>query len=423
MPRGVSKVQTTMNKRLLSCLFLCLFATSVALASPRTLRLYTFHSPPYQVNPQSQQGGAQGPFGTTVETVRCVANRMDWDTQIRTVPQNRAIHGLQNHVIDGYFAVDESDLLNRFAVPTAPVALEKWYFYSLEPIEDFTGIRIAAIAGSNEAIWLEQSRYATAMTVSYPEQLLALLHRDRVDAVLMDERVMALQRMNGQDPNELHKRFVRFAPLSLYVTMPFAMEYPEFLNEFNRRIADCMTGGFDLSQQEMSQISITARALIQDLIDQYGLVDWLAGLGPPAPLGEVMALDQKWQELSPSRASEKAAEVLSSRLSGKLAQWQYEQDGTVTEIIVMDTIGATAALSVLTSDYWQGDERKFETIVGRSSDALYVGPVRFDSSAQEFQVFASMPVVDPATLRFVGGVAIGMNIEKALRSPYLRPAE
>ncbi len=409
-----------MKIRLWCFLVLYLSVLVSPMTHARTLNLYTFHSPPYQVNPTSLQDHA-GPFGTTVETVRCVAGRMDWETQIRTVPQNRAIHGLQNHLIDGYFAVDESDLLNRFALPTAPVALEKWYFYSLEPIDDFRDSRIAAIAGSNEAIWLEQSRYDTAMTVSHPDQLLALLHRDRVDVVLMDERVMELQRLHGQDPDELHRRFVRFAPLSLYVTVPFAMEHPEFLNEFNRHIADCMTGGFDLSQQEMSQISNRARSLINELATAYHLSNWLGSLGPPAELGEVLALDKQWRELSPARASDRAAEILSSKLSGKLAQWQYEQDGMVTEIIVMDTIGAAAAISVLTSDYWQGDERKFETIAGKTSDTLYLGPVRFDPSAQAFQVFASMPVVDPTTNRFVGGVAIGLNIEEALRSPYLTP--
>ena len=409
-----------MKKRLWCFLALYLSVLFSPMTQARALNLYTFHSPPYQVNPTTGQHH-EGPFGTTVETVRCVAGRMDWETQIRSVPQNRAIHGLQNHVIDGYFAVDESDLLNRFALPTAPVALEKWYFYSLEPIDDFRDSRIAAIAGSNEAIWLEQSRYATVMTVSHPDQLLALLHRNRVDAVLMDERVMELQRLHGEDPDELHRRFVRFAPLSLYVTVPFAMEHPEFLNEFNRHIAGCMSGGFDLSEQEMSRIGNRARSLINELVTTYHLADWLASLGPPAELAEVLALDRQWQELSPSRASEPAAEILYSKLSGKLAQWQYEQGGMVTEIIVMDTIGAAAAISVLTSDYWQGDERKFESIVGKTSDTLYLGPVRFDPSAQEFQVFASMPVVAPATNRFVGGVAIGLNIEKALRSPYLTP--
>ncbi|MFC4259224.1 hypothetical protein ACFOZ5_09310 [Marinobacter lacisalsi] len=394
-----------------------------ASADARTLNLYTFHSPPYQDRPPPAEGSLQRPFGTTVETVRCVANIMDWQTRIRIVPQNRALHGLQNHLIDGYFAVDESDLLNRFAQPTAPVALEKWYFYSLAPIEDFSRARIATIAGSNEAIWLEQSRYGTALTVTYPEQLLALLERGRVDAVLMDERVMSLQQHKDNNPDNLHSRFVRFAPLSLYVTLPFAAANPSFLNEFNGHIAECMNGGFELSEKERASATTAARALMNELVAAYHLPAYLKDPEPPAQLSRILELDERWQEQAPYRASEKAAEILSSRLSVKLAQWQYEQGGGVTEILVMDTVGANVAISVLTSDYWQGDERKFTAIAGKGSDALYLGPVRFDPSAQEFQVIASMPVHDPDTGQFIGGVALGLNIEHILRSQYLLPVE
>lgn len=383
----------------------------------RTLNLYTFHSPPYQESPSSTTGRGQQPFGTTVETVRCVSTIMGWDAQIRIVPQNRALHGLQNYLIDGYFAVDESDLLNRFAQPTAPVALEKWYFYSLQPIEDFSQAHIAAVAGSNEANWLEQSRFNTTMTVTHPEQLLALLNRDRVDAILMDERVISLLRESDRDQDNLHGHFVRFAPLSLYVTLPFAKANPSFLNEFNRHIPECMTGGFELSKKELASATTTARALIKELVREYDLQDHLAGLPPPAELNDILEIDHRWREQAPFRASEEAAEILRSRLSVKLAQWQFEQEGAVTETIVMDSVGANVALSVLTSDYWQGDEQKFEAIAGNGSDKVYLGPVRFDPSAQRFQVVASMPVYDPDTGRFIGGVALGLDIEKVLVSP------
>lgn len=407
--------------RIMLALALCGLPGASTLA--RTLNLYTFHSPPYQESPPSTPGSIQRPFGTTVETVRCVASVMGWEARIRVVPQNRALHGLQNHLIDGYFAVDESDVLNRFAQPTAPVALEKWYFYSLQPIEDFSSARIATIAGSNEAIWLEQSRYDTTITVTYPEQLLAMLERDRVDAVLMDERVMSLQRHKAQYPDDLYSRFVRFAPLSLYVTLPFATNNPTFLHEFNRHIPKCMTGGFELSENELASAATRARTLIDELATMYDLQGHLASLAPPAALNQILDLDRRWRDKAPFRASEKAAEILRSPLSVKLAQWQYEQGGTVTETLVMDKVGANVALSILTSDYWQGDERKFEAIAGKDSETLYLGPVRFDPSTQMFQVIASMPIHDPETGRFIGGVALGLNIEEALRSQYLFPTK
>ena len=412
-----------MGHALISLIALWLFLSPAAADSTATLNLYTFHSPPYQVGAAPDRDGTVDPLGTTVDTVRCVTDRMGWRTRIFTVPQKRAIHGLQNHLIDGYFAVDESDMMNRFAQATAPVALEKWYFYSREPIDDFTDASIAAIAGSNEAIWLENSRYDTALTASYPAQLLALLERGRVDAVLMDERVMTWLRQQGLGPTHLHSQFVRFVPLRLYVTQPFATTHPSFLVDFNRHVSSCVKEGFELSERELTALTTRARDLINELVSRYDLVAWLRDQEPGEPLSRILELDRRWQELAPGRASEKAAEILQKQLSGRLAQWQYAQGGVVTEILVMDPAGTNVAQSVLTSDYWQGDERKFEALVGRGSDTLYVGPVQFDQSTGQFQVEAAMPIHDPATGHFLGAVALGLAIEKVLRSRYLLPGE
>lgn len=407
----------------ISLLVLSLFAAGAVADSQPTLNLYTFHSPPYQIGTGKDRDSTVNPVGTTVETVRCITGRMGWQTRIRTVPQKRAIHGLQNHLIDGYFAVDESDVMNRFAQATAPVALEKWYFYSREPIDDVTNASIAAIAGSNEAIWLEHSLYDTALTVSYPEQLLALLERNRVDAVLMDERVMDLLRQEGSGPTQLHRYFVRFVPLRLYLTQPFAAHHPAFLLEFNSYISPCVKDGFELSEEELATVAGRARHLMNELVSRYDLVDWLRNQEPGDELSRILELDRRWQQLAPARASEKADEILRKQLSGRLAQWQYEKGGTVTEILVMDATGTNVAQSVLTSDYWQGDERKFEALVGRGGDTLYIGPVRFDPSTRQFQVETSIPVHDPVSGYFLGAVSMGLAIEEVLRSQYMMPFE
>lgn len=386
-------------------------------AHARTLDLYTFHAPPYQVEPDPASRDPEA-LGTTTETVRCIVEGMDWQSQIRAVPQSRAIHGLRNGLIDGYFAVDESDLLNEFALSSAPVALEKWYFYSTRPIEDMDNVRIAAIADSNEAMWLDQSPYTVTMTVSYPEQLLALLYRGRVDAIVMDERVMALQRAQGHNPDDLHRSFIRFAPLRLYLAHRFVSRHPLFLAAFNQQIEGCVTEGYSLNQRELDELADTARALMDDLLQQVGVTAALARLGAPTPLGKILEVDRKWRALAPAEASEIAVAMLASQLSREMASWQRQQNGMVNEALVMDTIGANVAISVLTSDYWQGDEHKFEAIAGKPVGAFYLGPLRFDNSAQLFQVFVSRPVHDPASGRFLGGVAFGLDIEQALKSPY-----
>ncbi len=390
-------------------------------AHGQTLDLYTFHSPPYQIEQARMESGAII-YGTTVDTLQCIVQGMGWEANIQSVPQNRAIYGLEKQVVDGYFALDESGLLNRFAISTAPIALEKWYFFSLNPIQDYTRARVAAIAGSNEAIWLQNSHYDLNMTVSRPSQLLALLERGRVDAILMDQRVMAIQRLSAGSMRQLHSNFVRFTPLGLYLTRSFASQNPGFLEAFNRRIGDCIDGSFSLAPDEQAIIEDLARELISDLRQTVHPEYALALSAPSDDLSEILNLDTKWQTLAPAATSDTARAMLQTPASRKLAQWQARSDPLITEVMVMDRLGVTIALSVLTSDYWQGDEPKFENVANTEPETLHLGPVHFDSSSQRFQVTASMPLHEVASGRFVGAVAIGLDIEEALLSPHLTTA-
>ncbi|MDX1634195.1 MAG: transporter substrate-binding domain-containing protein [Marinobacter sp.] len=382
-----------------------------------TLSLYTFHAPPFQIEPVSG-GSPTTVTGTTVDTIECVTGRMGWDTRIRTVPQNRAIHGLSNHSVDGYFAVRESSKLEPFAQATAPVALEKWYVYSRGPIVDFRRARIGVVAGSNEALWLEQNKFSPHMQVSSTPQLLAVLDRGRVDAVLLDRRVMRsyLEELPNEERQrlELESRFVRFAPLHLYLNRGFLAINQPFLAAFNHHLPGCIKTEFQLDEQEADIVRALARKLLDDAIASNQLTRHLINHVPYSGLDEVLALDQAWQDHAPARHSPLAIELLQNPTSRSLARWQDSQQKLVTEIFVMDAMGAITALSQLTSDFWQGDERKFQATVAMGSGDIHLSAVHFDHSSRRFQVIASAPVWLLGGSRFVGAVAVGLDVELAL---------
>lgn len=400
---------------------LVLLASTHASANSR-LELYTFHSPPYQV----EQVGGEDPyavFGTTIDSMRCITAHMDWDMQVQSVPQNRALHGLRTRSVDGYFAVDETELLDQYALPTAPIALEKWYVYSLNPIENFQDARIGAIAGSNEAHWLETSQYNLAMTVAHPRQLVALLERGRVDAVLLDQRVMAMLHLGSNGRAPLSHSFVRFAPLHLYLTHRFVAEHPEFIPIFNQNIEQCVSADFTLSRDEQAVLLGLAQGLMTEV---RGAVD--LGLLMSAPLrypslSGVLNEDARWQALAPEQPSELAAELLARPESEALRRWKATHEALVTEVFVTDELGANLALSRLTSDYWQGDEPKFQKVVDQPEGFLFLEPVYFDASTRRFQVIISTPVYESPTGRFLGSVSLGLDIEAALISEHPHTSE
>ena len=70
----------------------------------------------------------------------------------------------------------------------------------------------------------------------------------------------------------------------------------------------------------------------------------------------------------------------------------------------------------MTSDYWQGDEAKFQKVYPNGPDAMLISDVEQDESTQRFQSRLSLPVVDPATKKNIGTVTIGIDVENLLQN-------
>lgn len=408
-----------MNLRLALSLTTILYST-VCQAQPPTLNLYTFESPPYQVASQ-EKGGGNRISGETADTVVCAANRAGWATRIRITPQNRAIHSLERNMIDGYFAIDPSAELDNIARRSDPVALEKWYFFTGGSKGFTNNLRIGVVAGSNEEAWLEANGYAIFLSVSSPSQLLALLKRGRIDTALMDERVMnRLRYENDSEATQLTANFVRYAPLYLYLSEAFVSDYPDFLGTFNRTLNSCMAGQLALSEEETRRITELSGRLFKEMNSVLD-INQIIEAGPrQESFTDVMTVDSQWQALVPVTTPELAERILALPGSRALLAWQKSHRGLVTEVMLINDMGTLAAMSQLTSDYWQGDEPKFQRVMENTSAnpgasrPLYVSPIRYDTSAARFQVTVSTPTLPGHGDRANGVIVIGLSIEEAL---------
>ena len=72
------------------------------------------------------------------------------------------------------------------------------------------------------------------------------------------------------------------------------------------------------------------------------------------------------------------------------------------------------AQSAATSDYWQGDEAKWQQTYAAEDGALHISEVEFDDSTGFYQTQASMPIVDPATGEKIGAITFGINVQSLL---------
>lgn len=121
-------------------------------------------------------------------------------------------------------------------------------------------------------------------------------------------------------------------------------------------------------------------------------------------------LDKKWRAEVGSGDSGLIADVLSNALSSYLRARKEAAGGRFTEIFVMDSKGLNVGQSDITSDYWQGDEDKWQQTFNGGPDAVHISEVELDESTQTYQSQVSVPIVDPATGKVIGVATFGVDV-------------
>lgn len=132
-----------------------------------------------------------------------------------------------------------------------------------------------------------------------------------------------------------------------------------------------------------------------------------AALGPD----EIKALDDKWRGEVGHAETPTISPVLSAPISNALRDHKAASGGKIVEIILMDNKGLNVAASDVTSDYWQGDEPKWQKTFAAGPNAIDVSDVELDESTQVYEGQVSIPVNDPATGMPIGAVTVGLNAE------------
>lgn len=122
---------------------------------------------------------------------------------------------------------------------------------------------------------------------------------------------------------------------------------------------------------------------------------------------EINTLDQQWRaEVGTDSALIKG--VLDNAASAFLRDQVANSGGMMTEVIVMDAKGMNAAVSDVTSDYWQGDEEKHQLTYVVGATATHVSEIELDESTQTYQAQVSLTLND-ATGAPIGAVTVGLN--------------
>lgn len=122
------------------------------------------------------------------------------------------------------------------------------------------------------------------------------------------------------------------------------------------------------------------------------------------------ALDKQWRAETKAASKPLITEVMGNALSAYLKKKEADSKGLVTEIFVMDNKGLNVGQSDVTSDYWQGDEAKWQKTFSVGPNAIFVDKVEQDESTQKFQTQVSISVIDGSGA-VIGAVTVGLDVE------------
>jgi hypothetical protein len=123
------------------------------------------------------------------------------------------------------------------------------------------------------------------------------------------------------------------------------------------------------------------------------------------------ALDKDWRAQATAADKPMVDEVLGRALSKFLMEKKDASQGMITEMFVMDAKGLNVGQSDVTSDYWQGDEAKWQKTYSVGPGEVFVDEVEEDESTQALQSQASLTISDPATGEAIGAITVGINLD------------
>ncbi|UTF61732.1 hypothetical protein [Gilvimarinus sp. DA14] len=351
--------------------------------------------------------------------IDCIFSHLPYQPKILYQPWRRAQQEVRTGTTDGFFTAMPDPELDEFATLSDPLILQKWYWFTRSDTEfsaDPSSMRKGAILGSHQQLWFDLNGDANYITAQDLPQMLKMLYAGRVEVILADRQHFE-KAAHSLDiaPQRYHAQFDRYMPLGVYFGKEFITRHPDFLSQFNRHVHLCAPEGFALSEAEQQIIVEKLQPQVDELLSRAALQHALVRRADLGPLSEevIQRFDIKWRSDYREKNSDALLAMLDASLMAALVPWQAET-AVINEVIVIDTQGRNIAAVPFTSDYYQGDEVKFQQGFHQPEKQWFFDEVVYDHSTHRFQVQMSLRL-DVAG-EPLGVLTLGVDIETILHN-------
>lgn len=127
------------------------------------------------------------------------------------------------------------------------------------------------------------------------------------------------------------------------------------------------------------------------------------------PLAEIQKIDKEWMASSRDTLDDRQKMLETNACATHLK----ELTGQLTdaaEAFVMDNQGALVCMTQKTSDYWQGDEPKWQESFLNGKGAVFVDKAVYDESSHDTLIHISVPVMNDQ--KAIGAICVGIKRPK-----------
>ena len=358
-----------------------------------------------------------------LKTVQCILKHINWEYEIRSSPVKRNRILTRKNEIDGFFLHSPRLMPDTIAKTSQPIAIERWFMFQRKSGDNSNNTgdpSVSAVLGSNEHHWLEQHNYKKIITAPNLSSVVKMLHRERVTYALADQKRFWRNVFLTETPaGKFSAYFVRYAPLVMYFSNEFIEKNPDFLNHFNSNIDSCTQDRLKPTKEEAQHLLNIQEGILRKDGNQINLATIIkAQLEDRTSVANQKEEDKRWTVAKEQETRTKLMDQIEDNaLSDFLRRLTRLGNSKISEIFVMDTDGYILGMNRATSDYWQGDEAPYKSIM-ENRQRQHISEIDFDASTQKFQIQITIPIKDPETQRIIALMTTGFDADIALTSAF-----
>ncbi|MBD8892371.1 hypothetical protein [Roseibium litorale] len=130
---------------------------------------------------------------------------------------------------------------------------------------------------------------------------------------------------------------------------------------------------------------------------------------------QIDALDKQWRSEREQEDKPLIAATLSAPLSIYLLRVQAQNLGLYSELFIMDANGLNVGQSSITSDYWQGDEAKFQKTFPVAADAVFVDEPEWDEDLKIWRAQLNVTIAGQSSGKAIGAATVEINLTELQR--------